>query len=244
MLMNVKMATIVGILTFMSRINFVFSWVDYIDSWSLPCFLLWACKKFHNLGAKLSRDEAQITWVKNRELLNSDFKSFSSRCHELVCDLWLWHCPGPYADPEAGRPGVRTTPTPPPPPAKSQTHRIPKHYWSGSPEKSQSYQASIQCLAIIGPPVKHHFNDISLVGLWWPAFSVIVRPLLSSLTKSKERGRKHCQSWTPFWQNFLDPPMWSYVLYWQTLKRNTFIATLNNVWKSKKKKAKQSFWLI
>ena len=28
-----------------------------------------------------------------------------------------------------------------------------------NPEKSQSYQASIQCWAIIGPPGKRHLND-------------------------------------------------------------------------------------
>ena len=37
------------------------------------------------------------------------------------------------------------------PPEKSQI-RFSKQYWSRSPEKSQSYQASIQCWAIIGPP--------------------------------------------------------------------------------------------
>ena len=41
---------------------------------------------------------------------------------------------------------------PPPPPEKSQKIRVSKQYWSGSPAKSQSYQASIQCWAIIGPP--------------------------------------------------------------------------------------------
>ena len=30
------------------------------------------------------------------------------------------------------------------------------------PLKSQSYQASIQCSAIIGTPVKHHLNGVSL----------------------------------------------------------------------------------
>ena len=31
-----------------------------------------------------------------------------------------------------------------------------KQYCPGSPEKSQSYQVSIQCWAIIGPPVSQH----------------------------------------------------------------------------------------
>ena len=39
----------------------------------------------------------------------------------------------------------------PPPPEKSQKW-VSKQYWSRFPKKSQSYQASIQCWAIIGPP--------------------------------------------------------------------------------------------
>ena len=31
-------------------------------------------------------------------------------------------------------------------------------------EKSQRYQANIQCWAIIGPPTKRHLNDVSLAG--------------------------------------------------------------------------------
>ena len=41
---------------------------------------------------------------------------------------------------------------PDPPPEKSRKIRVSKQYRSRSPEKSQSYQASIQCWAIIGPP--------------------------------------------------------------------------------------------
>ena len=37
---------------------------------------------------------------------------------------------------------------------------------SGPPEKSQSYQASIPCWAIIGQPAKRHLNGVSLAG-WW-----------------------------------------------------------------------------
>ena len=36
--------------------------------------------------------------------------------------------------------------------------------WFGSPEKSQSYQASIQCWAIISMPAKRHLNGISMAG--------------------------------------------------------------------------------
>ena len=53
---------------------------------------------------------------------------------------------------------------PPPPLRKSQKIRVSKQYWSRSPEKSQSYQASIQCWAIISPPAKRHLNGVSLAG--------------------------------------------------------------------------------
>ena len=59
-------------------------------------------------------------------------------------DPWL-----SWADPEGGGQWVRT---PPPPPLKNHKNRVSKQYWSRYPEKSQSYQASIQCWAIIGPP--------------------------------------------------------------------------------------------
>ena len=57
-----------------------------------------------------------------------------------------------WADPEGGRGSG-----PPPPPPHTHTeishkYRVSKQYWSGSTEKSQSYQASIQCWNIIGTP--------------------------------------------------------------------------------------------
>ena len=48
------------------------------------------------------------------------------------------------------------------PSGKTQKYRLSKQYWSGSPEKSQSYQASIQCWAIIGTPAKRHLIGVSL----------------------------------------------------------------------------------
>ena len=44
---------------------------------------------------------------------------------------------------------------------------------SGSPEKSQSYLASIQCWANIDPSAKRQLNGVSLAGLWWPICSDI-----------------------------------------------------------------------
>ena len=62
------------------------------------------------------------------------------------------------ADSEGGR-EVRT-----PPPEKSQKYRVSLQNCSGSPVKSQSYQASIQWWATIGPPAKRHLKGVSLVG--------------------------------------------------------------------------------
>ena len=62
------------------------------------------------------------------------------------------------------------------PPAKLQKLRISKQYWSGSPEKSQSYQARIQCWIIIGTPAKRHLNGVLLAvddGLQYPPPSYI-----------------------------------------------------------------------
>ena len=56
----------------------------------------------------------------------------------------------------------------PDPPEKSQKYRIFLQYCSRSPEKSQSYQASIQCQDIIGPPAKCYFKGVLLAGQRWP----------------------------------------------------------------------------
>ena len=79
--------------------------------------------------------------------------------------------------------------TPPPPLEKS------KQYLTGSPEKSQCYQASNQCRAIIGPPAKRHFNGVSLaIG---PLF--VLHVFISSLSSFKLSDS--------IWQNYLDPRM-------------------------------------
>ena len=44
------------------------------------------------------------------------------------------------------------------PPEKSQKYRVFYQYMSRSHEKSQSYEASIQCWAIIGTPAKHYLK--------------------------------------------------------------------------------------
>ena len=65
------------------------------------------------------------------------------------CHLWI----------QRGGQGVRTTPE------KSQKYRVSEKNWSGSLGKSQSYQASIQYWAIIGPSGKLHLNGVSLVPI-------------------------------------------------------------------------------
>ena len=53
-------------------------------------------------------------------------------------------------------PTKRGTGGPDPHLKKLQKYSVSKQYWSESPEKSQSYQASIQYWVIIGPPAKRH----------------------------------------------------------------------------------------
>ena len=48
-------------------------------------------------------------------------------------------------------------------------------------KKSQGYQASIQCWAIIGTPAKCHSNGVSLADQCWPAYGGIwiLSPLIN-----------------------------------------------------------------
>ena len=63
-----------------------------------------------------------------------------------------------YADPEGGTGG------PDPPPEKSQNYRVPLCSVPDHLVKSQSYQANIQCWAIISTPPKLHLNGVLLSG--------------------------------------------------------------------------------
>ena len=49
-------------------------------------------------------------------------------------------------------------------------------YWFGSPSKSQSYQASIQCWSITDLPGKRHLNGVSLAGRFCPLLVVFGSP--------------------------------------------------------------------
>ena len=44
---------------------------------------------------------------------------------------------------------------------------------AGGPDPPEKLQAIIQWLAIIGTPVKRHFNGVLLADRWWPNFSGI-----------------------------------------------------------------------
>ena len=104
-----------------------------------------------------------------------------------------------WADPEGGTGGQT-------PPEKSQKYRVSKQIWFGSSEKSQSYQASIQCRVIICLPGKHYLNGVSLAGRWWLAFSCI----WSSVTHYL---KEKCQSWTHSGKTF-------WILAWLVYTKN------------------------
>ena len=102
---------------------------------------------------------------------------------ERLSVIWFFPC----ADLEGvGGQGART------PTEKSQKYRASLQYWSDSPVKPHSLQASIQCWAIIGPPVKRHLNGVSLEDRYWPDLSGIWIH-----SPPKKRKKKQCQSWTP-----------------------------------------------
>ena len=65
----------------------------------------------------------------------------------------------PYADPEDGTGG-------PEPPYKNQKNIGFSCNIGPGPLKNHSYQASIQCWAIIGTPVKRHFMEFRYAILW------------------------------------------------------------------------------
>ena len=72
------------------------------------------------------------------------------------------------------------------------------------PLKNGSYQASIQCWAITGPPAKRHLMVFCWRAEDGPLIVVLGSSLPSSTKKKKKKKKKnHCQSWTPsdktFW---------------------------------------------
>ena len=115
--------------------------------------------------------------------------------------MWLWNefwclswhgvytiCIYSCADPEGGGSG--------PPPEKVQKYMVSLKLFlailARNTLKSQSYQSSIQCLALIGPPAKRHLNGVSLTGHWWPVNSGIwiLPPLIKLKTKKQKKPVK------------------------------------------------------
>ena len=85
----------------------------------------------------------------------------------------------------------------PPPPWKITKNRVSKQYWSRSLEKPQSYQASIQCWAIIGPPA----SDITFWIRAWLYFKElyfrkdISTPVTLRMQKASSRFLLHNFPW-------------------------------------------------
>ena len=69
------------------------------------------------------------------------------------------------------------------------------------PLKTQSYQSSIQCRAIIGPPAKRHLNGVSLAGRWLPANSGIWIPPHQAKNPSKLDPSAKTSWMRHIWQN-------------------------------------------
>ena len=77
-----------------------------------------------------------------------------------------------------------------PDPLTNHKYLVNKQYWSGSPDRLQRYQASIQSWAIIGPPAKRHFEWRFAGGPNMARFLCYLDPLSPQLNKKKKR----CQS--------------------------------------------------
>ena len=70
-------------------------------------------------------------------------------------------------------------------------------YWYGSPEKSQSYQASIQCWVIICPPAERHFNGVLEIACWLADGCPFIAVFGSSFAHQLKKEKKSYQIWTP-----------------------------------------------
>ena len=64
--------------------------------------------------------------------------------------------------------------------------------------------------AIIGPLAKRHFNGVSLVGRYLPAYGGFGASLSS---KKQNKQKTNLTELGPLWQNFLDPRMMFHILY-------------------------------
>ena len=100
----------------------------------------------------------------------------------LVMSSATWSC----ADPEGGQ-GVRTSPL------KNHKNIRFSSNTGPNPLENRSYEASIQCWAIIGLRAKRHLMAVCWRADDGPLIVVLGSSLPSSL---KKKRKKRCQSWT------------------------------------------------
>ena len=116
------------------------------------------------------------------------FQEILSQCQTILIEV-SYMCESRRGGGGGGGGGYDSWPLP----EKSQSYRVPKQYWSGSPWKSQSYH--------VGPSSAHQQNSISMVFHCWanggPLLVLFGSSLLLSTTKKNVRVRL-------LWQNFLD----------------------------------------
>ena len=76
----------------------------------------------------------------------------------------------------------------PSPSKKSHSYMVSKQYWSGSPEKSQSYEDYDAILVHHRPDSKTPFlNGVSMADRWWPVLAAFGSSLPSSTEKIKQK---------------------------------------------------------
>ena len=137
-------------------------------------------------------------------MIQANPKTCSSRSQELDVILYVRF-----------KRGGTGGPPPPPPPPPPENHKTKGFFrWSGSPEKSQSGQTSIQCWAIIDPPAKRHLNGVSL--------AVDDGPLLVLFGSSFPVSKK---SWTPSGKTFWVRACFCFYFSPHTIGRTLFICS-------------------
>ena len=92
--------------------------------------------------------------------------------------------------------GLAGGPDPTRPPEKSKIYtRFSSRDTGPDPLKNRSYQASIQCWAIIGTPAKHHLMAFP----WWSDDCPLIVVLGSSLPHSTKKSQSRTPTDKTFW---------------------------------------------
>ena len=120
---------------------------------------------------------------------------YKSRCGSKRQVSWVvWKG---FSSGTMGGPRGRTGGPDAPPPEKSQKNiRFLSNTGSDPLKKTQSYQASIQCWAIVG-----HLKGVSLAGRWWPIYSDIW--ILYPLKNYKNWSPSDKTFWIRAWELWL-----------------------------------------